>query len=258
MKDMSEILDEIGLPEEYQAIVMEVEVIARRILSYIPRGIKDYPEHGVVHSENLLLLFKNFLNNFSKSDLNFHFTYSEKLLICLSIWLHDIGCIFGRERHSENSVKLLEEIDEFKHLKNRIGASLFECLKYIIISHSSWYDFSKLPRNTIDPGVDLLKTCAVFRLLDACDLSSERVKVIYDILKKYGLLNQKSRIYWEAHLNIISVVFDNDVIIINCRNKESTEQLIKHFEEELESVNSIFCEIGMPKLKLHVVVEDFL
>ncbi len=86
-----------------------------------------------------------------------------------------------------------------------------ECLLnflLIIKSHSSWYDLANIPTRPIHSKVNLLKVCAVFRLLDGCDLSSERIKVVYEILEKYRLLSDEtSKKFWEAHLEIVSVVF---------------------------------------------------
>lgn len=246
-------LDKIGLSPDYQAVVLEVEAIAKRILSFLPRSLQEYPEHGVAHSENLFGLFQNFLDNFGQNI----FSEEEKLLICLAIWLHDIGCILGRERHSENSVRLLREIKEFRSLGARIGDSLFECLKYVIMSHSSWYDLSNIPTHPIHPKVNLLKVCAVFRLLDGCDLSSERIKVIYEILEKYGLLSENSKKFWKAHLEIVSVIFRDNTVIINCKNQGSAEPLIKHFKDELDKINNAFHKANLPKLEVEIVELDF-
>jgi len=178
--------------------------------------------------------------------------------VCLAIWLHDIGCILGREKHSEKSVKLLEEIEVFRSLRTRIGDSLFECLKYVILSHSSWYDLSNIPTHPIHSKVNLLKVCAVFRLLDECDLSSERIRVIYEILERYGLLSDEgSKKFWKAHLEIVSVVFRGDKVIINCKNQDPAELLIEHFRSELDIINTALHKVCFPRLEVEIVELDF-
>jgi exopolyphosphatase/pppGpp-phosphohydrolase len=194
----------------------------------------------------LLINFRdNFANHFSLSQ-------EEKLLLCLAIYLHDIGCILGREKHSEKSSKLLRR-KEFTFLSGIIGDDMLKCLEYIILYHSSDYDLTCIPREPLHYRVRLRLLCAIFRLLDGCELTSARTKrVLYEILKTYKKIKPKAKKFWEAHLSIVSLVFKGNDIVVDCKNIVKARVLIKHFQEELDKVNKIFKEEGFPQLNLRV------
>jgi|GEM_PF-4499157 exopolyphosphatase/pppGpp-phosphohydrolase len=193
-------------------------------------------------------LLCNFQENFS--DVNF--SQEEKLLLCLAALLHDLGCILGRQDHAKKSIKILEH-ERFGFVQDMIGDDLLTCLKYIILSHPSSYDLNELPINPIHADVRLNLICAIFKLLDECELSSARVThMLYDILKTFSKIRNNAVKYWEAHINIISVVFKNNVIYIGSKNPEKTKMLTDHFKKELRKVNKIFLKENFPMLHVKI------
>lgn len=226
--------------------MLKVKALVRPILNSLPRAIPDYTDHGTIHSDNLMNLLCNFLGNFD----TFPFSQEEKLLLCLCVHLHDIGCILGRADHNKKSVKLLKH-RRFSFLEDMVGDDLLACLKYMVLSHSSDYDLESIPREPIHANVRHRLICAVFRLLDGCELSSARTKrVLYEILKTYKKIKPEDAKYWEAHLSTLSVVFNGNTIFVMSKNLRKTRTLIKHLRKDLKEINRVFEEEGFPQLNI--------
>lgn len=248
-------LDEISLDERHRSAVVQVAGLVQQVLNYLPRSIPQYTDHGVQHSNNLMRRFSNFLENLQ--EFNLELTEEERWLVCLAIWLHDIGCLIAeegeREKHNEYSVQLLERV-EFGILEDILGSDILKCLKFVVISHSSNYCLEQVPKEPLHPNIRLRLICAIFRLLDGCDITSARTKrVLYEILKAYNLLDQKSKKFWEAHRSISSAVFEGDTIKIDCDNTDTAELLIEHLEKDLREINRIFSEERFPTFRIEAV-----
>ena len=229
--------------------MLSVKAYVEPILAYLPKGIPHHTDHGLRHSNNLLRLLVDFTKNFP----GFVASQEEKLLLYLAIHLHDVGCILGRFQHNKKSIKLLRH-RRFSFLEDRVGKDLLACLNFVILSHSSDYDLSRVPRQPIHSNVRLRLICAIFRLLDECDISSARIsKALYDILTTYSKLNPKSLPFWEAHLNILTVIFRENDIIIGTGNLTKTRALIGPLRNKLKKINIVFEEEGFPRLNLNVV-----
>lgn len=183
----------------------------------------------------------------------FSFSQEEKLLLCLAIHLHDVGCLLGRTNHNKKSVKLMEH-KRFSFLEDMIGDDLLTCLKYMVISHSSDYDLESIPREPAHARVRLRLLCAIFRLLDGCELSSARTKrVLYEILKTYSRIKPEANKYWEAHLSISSVVFSDNMIFVDSKNLRKTRRLTKHLKRDLKIINKVFREENFPELTVQII-----
>lgn len=241
--EIEQILDEIDLPTKYKSRVQHVIFLIRPLLHYLPRGIPRYTDHGVLHSQNLMRLLSNFLSNWTSTP----FSDEEKYLLCLSVWLHDIGCLLGRKKHNEKSVKLLEH-QRFSFIDGLLDGALQSCLKYIIVSHSTDYDLERIPKDPIDPNVRLRLTCATFRLIDGCDITDARTKpILYDILTSYSLLGKENFENWRCHLSTIGAVFKGSNIYITYRRgkRRQAETLLRHLKTDLKSLNGIFGKYGL-------------
>lgn len=172
-------------------------------------------------------------------------TEEERYVICLSIFLHDLGCLIGRRKHNELSLKILNH-PQCNLLEYKVGSDMFACVKYLAVSHSSNYDFNHLPRHAIHPRIRLDLVCALFRLIDACDLMPSRAyRVLYEILMRYDPLGRKSQKIWKAHFNIKSVVFKNNQIVISSKNLSLTKPLIDHLKRDIVAINEILRRHGL-------------
>jgi hypothetical protein len=252
--DIGNSLKEINLQEKYRAIVLELSAYVNPILSFIPRSMPSYTDHGLRHSNNILKLLAKFQANLSKVSPPFSFSQEELLLLTLSAYLHDIGCIIKRERHNEHSAKLLMEDPVFANLQDKLGAEMLRCLKFIVLSHSSNYDLSKVATLKISPNVRIGLICAVFRLLDACEISAVRTsKILFDILNRNAKMGDDEKKYWESHLNIINIFFENNEIIIDCEDIEKTKISLNHLREDLEKINEVLRQYNLVTFTIKIV-----
>jgi hypothetical protein len=248
-------LIEKNLKEEHKLKIQETISFVRQVLGFLPRAIPDYTDHGVQHSLNLMTIFNNFSENIEK--LGCTLTEEEDYLLTLAIWLHDIGLLITdekeKEKHNENSIKVMES-QEFTMLEDMLGKDVFRCLKFITKYHSSHADLAEVPRHAIIANVRLRLICAVFRLLDGCDITSARTtRVLYNLLTAHGLLKDDSLPYWKAHLTISSAVFQQRDLIVDCDSIEDAKLLTSHLEKDLEPINKILREEKFPEFKLSVV-----
>jgi len=243
-------LNKLDLPSGYKSGVQHTILMMRPLLHYMPRGIPEYTDHGVLHSQNLMTLLCGFVQNWAGEP----FTNEERYLLSLAVWLHDVGCLLGRERHNEKSVNLLRH-PRFSYIDSLLSGDLQSCLKYIIISHVTDYDLKEVPKKPIHEKVRLRLVCATFRLVDGCDITDARTKpVLYDILKTYSLLEEGSIKYWESHLSTIGTVFQGNAIYVTYRKgkRKESEMLVSHLKKDLRRLNRVFEKYGMSfRIKLH-------
>ena len=240
----------------------QISVYVQQLLNYLPRAIPDYTDHGVQHSSNLTRLFCNFVQNLEKNFKGAELTEEERWLVCLAIWLHDIGCLLTTEeekaKHNKYSVEMLQR-PEFHILADMLGDDMLKCVKFVVISHSSSYDLKNIPSEPIHSKIRLRLICAIFRLMDGCDITSARTKkVLYELLKAYKLLDDESMKFWEAHRSISSVVFERKEIVIDCDDVDKAELLVKHLENDLEKINQTLAEEQFPIFAVRKVSMEVL
>jgi len=225
-----------------QAHLTEIRGFVTPLLHFLPRSIPDYTDHGVAHSENLTRLLENFREN-CQDDA---FSEEELFLLFATIWLHDVGCLITPQKekykHARMSALLLEG-KSFNFIRSIIDKDFLTCISYMIISHQHDFEFDSIPRAPIHHRVRLPLLCAIFRLLDACDISASRVNPnLFDILTENDLLEEDNRNYWEAHSKIVSVVFNGEYIDVLVEDEEVASILTDHLEKDLESINKVFEE----------------
>lgn len=251
-------LASIGLTEEHQTAVKMVVTFVQQILHFLPRAVPDYTDHGVKHSNNLMRLFANFLNNLR--TLGSELTEKERWVVCLSIWVHDIGVLItkqeNKKEHNDNTVKLLKR-KELDMLKDFLGDDVVNCLKHTAKYHSSHTNLEAILTDPICHDVRLPLVCAVFRLLDGCDITSARVSLcLYNLLKAYNLIDPQNMEFWDAHLSISSAVFKGRKIVIDCKRGKKHECLTKHLTADLNKINKIFEREEHPQYEITIVHGD--
>lgn len=246
--NLTKTLKQLRLTDDYIRKVLEVKAFVEPLLAYLPRRTKDFTDHAIIHSNNLLKILAAFVENLGIKQLR----EEERFCFCLAIYMHDLGCLIDRSKHNLYSAKILGH-DRFKFIESKIGSDIMECVKYLALSHSSNYHLEQLPKHKIHSNVRLDLTCAIFRLIDGCDLMPERANpVLYDILMKYDPLEPDSQEIWHAHSNVAGVVFEKNAIVISTRNKSSTNVLTEHLREDLKDINRVFCVYGLPKFQVRV------
>lgn len=235
INNLHQALRKIGLLEEHVAKVEDVRAFVEPLLYYLPRRTKDYTDHAFVHSDNLIEIFQRLLDDLGANTL----VEEERYAICLSVFLHDLGCLISRKRHHLFSFRILGH-NRFQYIKAKIGSDIFECVKYIAISHASKYNFKRLPQHQIHPRIRLPLVCALFRLVDGCDLMPTRTNpVLYDVLMAYDPLNSESVDVWQAHFSTVGLVFINHHITISSTNRVRSSLLTDHLKEDLTAINGV-------------------
>jgi hypothetical protein len=228
------------------------------ILSFLPREMPEYTDHGLRHSNNILAYLDKFRTNLGVLFPTFSFTEEELFLLSLATYLHDIGCIVNRKKHSYESGKLLTDHPTFCFLNDWIGADLLPCLNLIVRAHSSKFDLSTISREPLHEHVRLRLMCAIFRLLDGCEISAARVsKTLYEILKTKKKIKKKNLKFWDAHLSIYELHFKGNEIILECQDLAKSKILTDHLIEDLVHINKVFSEENFPTFSAKIVPLDF-
>lgn len=247
-------LVDIGLNEEHISKVLQIASYVSPILFYLPRRMQDYTDHGIIHSENLLRLLNDFLNDYGKKRIS----EEEKYIMCLATYLHDIGCLIKRKNHGESALQILSH-PRFSFLEGMLGNDVLACLKYVILYHQKERDLTEVPRDPIIASVRTLLVCAILRLIDECDISARRTSpVLYDIIMAFVPLGSRSQKYWQSHLSISSVVFRNREIIIDSENASKSKLLEKRLYKNLKKINEIFESYKLPTLQLKTIVHSWI
>jgi len=248
-----------SLTAEHNVKVQQVISAVTQVLGFLPRAAPNLTDHGVQHSKNLMDIFSNFSQNLERLDVML--SEPEKYLLTLGIWLHDVGLLITDEKdkkaHGKNSIKVMES-KAFSMLHDILGKDVFNSLKYVVKYHSSDTDLKDVPQYKLMQDVRLRLVCTIFRLIDGCDITSARAsRVLYNLLTENGLLNDESLKHWKAHISIVSAVFQQEKLVVDCDNESDGLFIIDHLKGELETVNQIFKEELFPEFQLLVVQSDF-
>lgn len=227
---------------EKRVLLYIVENFSEQFLRFLPRNIRDFPSHGLDHTLNIITYLDEFVKNW-EIDL----TQDEALILYSAAWAHDIGCIKERERHNEISSSLILENTS---LCESLTEKYVFCLKYVILSHSSKYSIDSVPEN--HENIRLKLICAIFRLIDACEIYYVKCpRVVFEIIK--DSLDDTAIKYWEGHMNIISLKFKKPDIQLIVNDQNASQLLIDKLISEIESIRKIFesNDIQIPLVKVY-------
>jgi hypothetical protein len=231
-----------------------IEGSLRPTLSYVPRGLENFTDHGCGHSERIIASIDDIIPKLKgSSGLN----TSEEFLLRSLAWTHDLGCIVSRKDHAARSAQILR-----KHFRDIEGIGEYvPVLAPLSRAHSDDHrpenrimSLSVVPIRLGGEMVRLRYLAALFRLLDACDASYQRgPKLVMKILSKE--MNVKDRLYWKAHTGIIGVLIDPEAgkIILYVENKRKTAIVQVDIERSVREVGPTLCDHGWPDLKVESI-----
>lgn len=224
-----------NVSDSHQAKLKQIEFFSEQLLKFIPRGIPDYPSHGVDHSQNIIDLLDKFIKAWS-----IDITEKEAYLLYLGAWVHDIGNITGRDGHNKKSAEIVGKIPFFGSI---LGKDIVTLLKWIAKAHSSKYPLKEVPQNCLSVRLQLV--CSIFRIMDACEIVySKCPNEVYELIKDD--LGSESDKYWKAHMSVIGVGFKIPIIEIVVDDLEFSNILIEHLKEEIDSVRDVLDTNGIP------------
>lgn len=220
---------------EQRRLIYHVDSYSGQFLIFLSRNIPDFSSHGVDHTLHII----DNLNNFVKS-WEIELTQDEALLLYLAAWLHDIGCIKDRDKHHEISASLLLNntgLVEVLTEKNAI------CLKYIILAHRARYPIETVLKD--HENVRLRMICAIFRLMDACEICYPKCpSAVFEIIK--DSLDETSKQIWIGHKNIVGLKFNKPEILISVNEIEKCQFIIDDLNKEINTICDTFKENDIP------------
>lgn len=241
------------MSDEYNAYLKMIELKVSPILSFMPRKISDYTDHGLSHSKRVVqYCYKIFV---VCKEAGIELNETEKFLMLYSAWLHDIGNLTGREKHSEKSCEFLDYLNK-KYFK--IDPSLINLIKIVIKAHSERsLCISSIPRFEYYDSVKLRLrlVCALFRLADECDIDFRRApETVYDLIKKDIEGNKKSNEYWLSHQKIRSIEFEkkSKKIIILVYDVNLAQKATESIKKEMKILKPIFGEENFPYKEVEI------
>ncbi|MGA2918113.1 MAG: hypothetical protein ABSE13_06170 [Methanoregula sp.] len=208
-------------------LINQMSFVAEKYLRYLPRTIPDFPSHGPDHSINIIEIIDKFVDNW---DANL--SDDEIFLLYVSAWFHDIGCLINRDNHQNHSVTILNRNSIVQDL---LGKEMYTCLKSIVKYHSSDEDLKEVPLKW--GRIDLQKVCAIFRMLDACEITEIKCpKGVYDIMiTGEHPMSARADQFWRAHMNIESIQFECPKIKIYVEDCNISALVIERLELEIEN-----------------------
>lgn len=221
----------VDYSSDTEYLIGAFEYYSTQFLTFIPRKLPEYSSHGVDHT---LRIINKHINIFLEA-WGIILNQDEGLLLYLAAWVHDIGCIISREEHALASINLMQKskILEPFHEKYEF------CLKHIILAHRKNYSLIDVPDKC--DNVRLRMICAIFRLMDACDITRQRCpSAVYDIIKLE--LEDESNEIWKAHMNISDLIYQKPNIIIYVNDIEISKSIIANLNREIITIKSTFEE----------------
>lgn len=210
---------------------------AEHFLRFMPRNIKNYPSHGIDHTLQIIKDINRFLKNW-----NLSLKREERFLLYLAAWLHDIGCIKSRKNHNKISVKLVNKEEAVCNYLNWMDNDLLVSLNDVIIGHSSNFNLNQVPIHRGNVRVRLI--CAIFRLIDACEITNFKCpENVYREIK--NTLNSEAIEFWVGHINIRDVTFQKPLIEVHVNNRNKTKKIVDRLKNENLSIKKIFMDNGI-------------
>lgn len=211
-------------------------------LRFIPRTLPDYSSHGIDHTIRIIRNINAFIQGWKLT-----LTQDEALLLYIAAWAHDIGCIRDRDTHQDVSVELFTSAENLQPLEE----TFTYCLSKIIVAHRKRFPLSSVPETY--GGVRLQLLCAIFRLMDGCEITFRRTpKVVFEEIK--SKMEQESVKIWQEHMSIREIGYKAPAILVDVTDDEVCAEMIKDLKEEVKTVQDTFAnhQLEVPHVELRV------
>jgi hypothetical protein len=201
----------------------EIDSIVSTLFPYVhsTHDMKYFTNHARDHSIAVLKYIDEIIAICDLSGINLNEV--EKSILKCSCFLHDLGCIYDRDNHAEESVKIIDILCKKKHIDLKV---IEDEVKIVVQTHSS-KGLSKLESVDLErkiPGYDnairLKLLCVLFNIADECHIDRFRApEAVYDVLKAKMPVESKS--VWKGHQNLVRVYFsfDQKKIIVKMKKR---------------------------------------
>ena len=166
--------------ERVRRFLDDVKRHLEKYLSFWCVRVNLYTDHSIYHCvrvENYADRLVSLLGN-----LRLRINLEELLLLKLGVYFHDVGMICGRERHAENSRRILKNY--FAFLRNELSEEEIDVLGDIVAAH-----VFQASLNDVDVGRNIISyflknrreyvrprlLSAILRLADELDIDERRI-----------------------------------------------------------------------------------
>lgn len=223
------------------------------ILNYVHRGVRDYTTHGADHCREVELLLRDVLSKCDSKVRRCNTNSFEEYLVLASAWLHDLGNIFGREKHNEATCKIIDQLGT-KYIWGLIPNAI-ELVKWICYAHPINVPIEEIRETVeVEGGVKLRFLAALFRLLDASDMANRRAPIpVYELIK--DIIDDETQKHWTSHQAIWDVFYpeDNESMMITVFDKDKAQFAVDIFGRKFESVRNTLISYEFPWNKYEVI-----
>ena len=144
-----------------------------------------------------------------------HLSGFEIFILLLSIHLHDIGNIYGRDKHEENISKVVNDLNIMSRLQTPVLATIVN----IATAHGGEYNFSKdtiisLPVSEYVEGIEIRPTILASILRYADELAEDHTRAAKFLLNA-NILKGKNRLYHNYSKTLEPIAITGDTVIYN-------------------------------------------
>jgi len=214
-------------------------------LRFIPGTLPDFSSHGIDHTLRIIKNINTFILGW-----NLEISSDELLLLYIAAWTHDIGCVRERENHHDVSVEIITTEESLQPLDE----SFTYCLSQIIIAHRKKYPIESVPE--MYDGIRLQLLCAIFRIMDGCEITYKRAPIAV-FKEKKKRMNAESIRVWEAHMSIREIGYKAPAILVDVTDANICADIIDDLKEEVESVQKTFerYKLEVPHVEVRVYDE---
>jgi hypothetical protein len=237
----------LNLNRLHEAWIGSLSFSVTPILTYIHRGIGDLTVHGADHCREVERIGIDVLQKCNRMERKCNTSSYEDYLVVASAWLHDLGNIYGRLKHNENSCKIIDKIGK-EYLWGLVPNAV-DLVKWICYTHLSSVDINGVDEFVdVEGGVKLRYLAALFRLLDASDMANRRAPAPVYVLLKDSFEDADADKHWTSHQAIMDVSFpeDSELIVITVIDKDKAQLAVENFKKDFDSVKHVLAHYDFP------------
>lgn len=237
----------------------DVEKIVERVLQYVHSFDEMYyfTDHSIFHSRRVLEHVESIIRICEINGIPLN--EPEKSILKCACFLHDLGCIRGRNNHALESVRCIHKLCD-------MGEGLWlgpikDHIDYVVHTHSSnglaiGEVRATRPVTGFPEKVRLKFLCALFKLADECDIDKRRVnKPLYHLLE--DKMPDTSKQFWQGHERVIFLEFSPDNQIVIHLTSEDLDWIADSLKKTLEEIKEIFIEYGFPYTNCRIEYEPY-
>lgn len=218
------------------------DLLSQKILEWIRATEPNLTDHGVSHIANVLDNAQRLLglpDNYSENS-ECPLSPIELYVLCMAILFHDVGNLFGRDRHNQRIAEVYGAVfnglwDEKEERRHVIQAGRAHCGITAEGSRDTLKELGTTPRYAYGQCIRLLPIAAIVRLADELAEGPQRTS---DFLISKNLFDQTAMPY-HAYASITKVNIDRGgerialsyhITVNRCNDEASLNQELQRLQ----------------------------